>query len=99
MVSDHDRRQLALIDYFVAGFERGDVSISDLVASIDALLDHLEDVEKSVLTQLSEAWEELEIGYAMGLDQRDPILYAPDQPEMRQACASLRGLVSTLLSP
>lgn len=59
----------------------------------------MQEVDDTLLAGLSDACGVLEECYAAGLYHQDATLYALDRPDIHQACASLRQLVSSLLSP
>ncbi len=97
-MNEHDLRQLRLIRDLLQGYEAGKVTLSSLLAGLEALLDALESANEEWMEAFRRQWSILEIDYAVSLDRNQPTLSRDGLARISNAIENMRGLLSEHLS-
>jgi hypothetical protein len=94
--NERELRQLRLMADRVAGFERGELYIAKVISDLEGLLWQLETTPQEWRDRFREQWGELEIAYAVALDQLTPV---PDvrTPSITEAVRQMKLLVAERL--
>lgn len=92
-MSEYDQRQYRLMHQALERFQEGKASLSDLIASLDALLNVLESTEESWKDAFRYEWGTLETEYAISLDRGETALPPESINLVRQAVANMQALL------
>ena len=97
-MSDYDQRQYRLMLQAVERFEHGKATLSELVASLEALLTVLEATEESWKDTFRYEWGTLETEYAISLDRGELVLPPESMDLVHQAVANIRRFLQERIS-
>ncbi|MBX9681576.1 MAG: hypothetical protein K2X38_22705 [Gemmataceae bacterium] len=97
-MSDYDQRQYRLMLQQLERFEQGKATLSDLIASLDALLSVLESTEENWKEAFRYEWGTLETEYAISLDRGEPVLPSESMSLVHQAVANMEALLRDRVS-
>ena len=93
---EREKRQLKLMQDRLQQFQTGDMSISHVIADLEALLAQLELVDETWRGEFIESWADLEIPYAVALDRQTELPTVRDSG-VRAAADRLLDLVNAKL--
>jgi hypothetical protein len=89
---DREKRQFRLMEERVLRFQSGDLNLGQTIADLKGLLAALERTPEAWKAQFGQEWGELEVGYAVALNNEAPIPTASD-PVVEQATHKMIQLV------
>jgi len=86
---EYDQRQLKLMLDFIDGYETGRSGLGQLVSNLEALHSAMEDPSESFSDSFESLWGQLEVTYAMMLDEERQ---APNKMDSRLVAEAIQGL-------
>jgi hypothetical protein len=97
MATEREQRLYGHIRSALDGYERDEIALPSLVASVDAAVSTLiaEAPGAAWLQELRTAWSGLEIVYADLLDEDRATLDEADRADMAESIAEIRSLLAT----
>ena len=98
MINNYDRRQLTIMLDRLECFCSNKLSLHKLIQDLSSLLDALNDIDEEWKTDFRTIWLELEIVYAVMLDEEKNELNKELKSVVNGAVLQLKDLVLSLLS-
>ncbi len=95
-LSEYDRRQLALMLDFIHEFETGRIGLGQLVSNLEALKSALESPPSTFSQTFEPLWGQLEITYAMMLDEERTDPSDLDKGLIDESVSGLRTLIAQM---
>jgi hypothetical protein len=98
MLREYDQRQVFLLGEQIEGFEEGSLELGDLIHRSEALLDVLQHVDETFAKQYRSLVGDLEICYAVSLENKDPDLDWRNREELRPILRAMKRLLGAMRS-
>ncbi len=90
--TDRELRQLNLMEERLVGFSTGYLDIARMISDLEGLVAALEVTSEDWKNRFIHEWSELEIAYAVALNDGSPMPDASD-PSLMQATRNMQSLV------
>lgn len=96
-MKEYDERQLNIMIQKINSFKSGDLFLSYLINDLEALLNVLEEKDDNWEAEFRTSWLDLEVVYALALDDNRTTLDLEDQRIIAEALVKLEDLVNEKL--
>ena len=94
MLNEYDARQLNIMMAKINAYQNGKLHIHDLIYDLEGLLNALTDIDENWKEEFKSFWQDLEVCYAVALDEEKECFSEVDKATIYNAINHLTKMIS-----